>query len=103
MTSEKERVYAELASTQAKLVRLKREVRNLRNALSEPALRKVRSEHAAMKKALSYIGHSPSAPEDAEALKVVARAALLEPAHTKRGRAKRLANAKREASGWRPL
>lgn len=79
---EKEQVYQELERTRRKCARLREQVKGLNEVLSQSQIVQTRQERVRLKKALSWIGHSPHAPDDAEALKYAARLALLGKAYT---------------------
>jgi hypothetical protein len=65
----------ELRRVRDKLARLHEEKKHLENAITrtDPVLRE---QVRKLRKGLSYIGHSPNAPEDPEALREVARVTL---------------------------
>ena len=65
----------ELRRMQEKLTRLHEEKKHLENAITrtDPVLRE---QVRKLRKGLSYIGHSPGAPTDSEALRQVARTTL---------------------------
>lgn len=56
--------------------RLRTEIRNLHRAFDQCDVKLLREDRDRLRAALSYIGHSPSAGDDSEHLKEVARIAL---------------------------
>lgn len=94
--NEKEKVYTELDALRKRVFQLRKQVRSLQLALSEPEIRRLRAEHHRMRKALSMIAYAPSENyEDVDEIRATAAAALVPTATGSKAARRQFAHAKR--------